>query len=104
MTGSDRLTRQDQNVPHLCPSCGFELHFNPRGRTPHSEKACPCCGIHFGYDDQLGDPDAAYARWRERWIDSGKRWWAKTPAPANFNADEQLAKLTNAEPENNPGT
>ena len=104
MTGSDRLTRLDQNVPHLCPSCGFELDFDPRGRNPHSEKACPCCGIHFGYDDRLGDPDAAYARWRQRWIDSGKRWWGKAPAPADFNADKQLAKLTDVPPGNNAGT
>jgi hypothetical protein len=93
MGGSDRITSADSNLPFLCPACGFELDFNPRGRNRHTEKVCLCCGIYFGYDDQADDPEAVYARWRQRWIDLGKRWWGRAPVPPDFNPDKQLSKL-----------
>jgi hypothetical protein len=81
------------NPPYLCPACGFQLEFDPRGRTLETAAICPCCGIHFGHDDQIGDPEAAYTKWRAWWIIWGQRWWSNDPPPPDFNPDKQLAKL-----------
>jgi hypothetical protein len=80
----------------LCPVCGFKLDFKPWAEAAAKEKeqVCPCCGIHFGYDDQNEkEREAVYLTWRERWIEDGRRWWSKIPAPVDFNPPWQLARL-----------
>ncbi len=81
-------------IQQLCPVCGFDLSFTPWSIGIEAERPCPCCGIHFGHDDRLGCPrEEIYATWRRRWIEEGKRWWSTAPRPADFNPDEQLARL-----------
>jgi len=37
----------------LCPVCGYKLDFTPWDGGEFVERSCPCCGIHFGYDDLI---------------------------------------------------
>lgn len=77
----------------VCPVCGNQLNFTPWAGDVQSEKSCPCCGIHFGYDDlDVDRRSATYRAFRRRWLSYGKRWWSD-PAPTDFDADKQLARL-----------
>ena len=78
----------------ICPACGFQLDFMPWADNTELEPPCPCCGIHFGYDDATeGLRWQAYEKWRRRWVDDGMRWWSNKPCAAGFNPAEQLARL-----------
>ena len=78
----------------LCPVCGYELGFTPWESGVQSEAICPCCGIHFGSDDQVEALRwQKYIAWRRRWINDGKKWWSNEPVPADFDPNEQLARL-----------
>jgi hypothetical protein len=50
-----------------------------------SDEICPCCGIHFGYDDVAsGDPamrERVYREWRVQWTAAGKKWWSQGREP-----------------------
>jgi hypothetical protein len=78
----------------LCPACGFKLAFKPWNDGKAQDKPCPCCGIHFGHDDQNeAKRVATYLDWRERWIDEGRRWWSAGEPPIDFNPPWQLARV-----------
>jgi hypothetical protein len=78
----------------LCPACGYKLEFMPWKDGKAKEKPCPCCGIHFGHDDVNEEKrEATYLLWRERWIDTGRRWWSAGAPPSDFNPPWQLARL-----------
>jgi hypothetical protein len=77
----------------ICPVCGHKLDFTPWDGSEFKERSCPCCGIHFGYDDLIEiDREAVYRAWRNRWVAHGMRWWGKNPAP-ECNPEKQLATL-----------
>jgi hypothetical protein len=78
----------------VCPVCGYKLDFTPWATAGPTEQVCPCCGIHFGYDDLIAEQrQSVYITWRQRWIKNGRRWWSKNPVPADFNPPWQLARL-----------
>jgi hypothetical protein len=81
----------------ICPSCGFKLSFIPWAE-PERELPCPCCGLHFGYDDKRPEPErpAVYLAWRERWLNSGRIWWSRNQ-PDDYNPAWQLARLLHLE-------
>ena len=82
---------------HICPVCGHTLGFAPWEGNKFQERACPCCGIHFGYDDRIeSNRETVYLAWRQRWIEDGKRWWGENPPP-DYKPDEQLANLERRE-------
>ena len=36
----------------MCPACGFDaLDEEPWSDDSASDEICPCCALHFGYDD-----------------------------------------------------
>ena len=82
----------------ICPACGFSGLFDPpwSAHGSQSDEICPCCGIHFGYDDDCGGVQearpAAYAAWRTNWQADGMRWWSNGPRqpPANWDPVQQL--------------
>ena len=83
-------------MTNLCPACGATLDFLPwsSDESP-SEEVCPCCGIHFGYDDAAGGDPAKrpliYRQWRADWVALGSRWLSTTrPAPRGWSATMQL--------------
>jgi hypothetical protein len=77
----------------ICPVCGNQLDFSPQSADLENERACLCCGIHFGYDDaDAMHREGIYKKWRRIWIGYGKRWW-RGEEPTGFNADEQLKRL-----------
>ncbi len=81
----------------LCPACGFPLDYQPWKGENASHEICPCCGIHFGYDDAARGDAAArpilYLGWRNCWRAHGCRWWSKNPPPANWDSKTQLESL-----------
>jgi len=59
-----------------CPACGYPGLAEPPWRHGQpSDEICPCCGLHFGYDDVAGGEPArrtaGYLRWRRRWAAEG---------------------------------
>jgi hypothetical protein len=82
----------------ICPACGFQLDFKPWSGDSASDEICPSCGIQFGYDDfasgDLAGRLQVYLSWRQRWIDSGMRWWSKRSEPANWNPKVQIERLS----------
>ena len=58
--------RQTHEVT-TCPACGFDgLFERPWTGDSASDEICPCCGIHFGYDDFGYRSEDFYAGWRAR--------------------------------------
>ncbi|HSI13899.1 MAG TPA: hypothetical protein VK961_17770 [Chthoniobacter sp.] len=81
-------------MKHTCPVCGWpELHEPPRSASgAASFELCPCCGFEFGFDDD--DQGLTYEQARTRWIAGGMKWWSSSrPAPAEWNASRQLARV-----------
>lgn len=57
-----------------------------------SDEICPCCGIHYGYDDDdVPDKEAVYKKWRDNWVSNGCVWFSKgRRPPVGWNSIEQL--------------
>jgi uncharacterized Zn finger protein (UPF0148 family) len=80
-----------------CPVCGYQLQFQPWSGDV-IERSCPCCGIFFGIDDSNKNTrEVIYRIRRLRWIAFRKRWLGYTPQPADYDPDEQLARLEELE-------
>ncbi len=102
------------SVQMRCYACGFELDeypYEPIHLIPNPSVICPSCGIHYGYDDQgAGDviPDELAATewkfgdethkkiihfWRQRWSDSGMKFWSPRPLPKNWDPIKQMENI-----------
>lgn len=58
---------------------------------PQDDLICPCCGIHFGYDDFA----VSHAELRSAWLDKGAHWFSRhTPMPSDWSPVNQLHNLT----------
>jgi hypothetical protein len=83
-----------------CLACGYGGLDGPLWDGPSaSDEICPCCGLHYGYDDaSAGRGDATsefYVGWRARWILDGKPWFSSSrKPPAGWSADKQLTRHT----------
>jgi hypothetical protein len=66
--------------PHyICPVCGADLRFTQleRGGT-QPEVSCHRCGLRFGLGDLIENQrEGVNAKWRSRWTEYCKRWWAR---------------------------
>jgi hypothetical protein len=108
-------------IKKICYVCGLELDeypYSDPGEIPRANDSiiCPCCGIHYGYDDEgAGDiiPDElSYSNWkfgdekhikiikfwRDRWISTGMKWKHQdlsslTFMPHNWDPEEQMKKV-----------
>jgi hypothetical protein len=83
---------------YACLACGYWGLTEPpwRGGSA-SDEICPCCGLHFGYDDAFGGRvdlrPAFYHGWRLKWRKAGMRWWSPDPPPVGWDPEEQLQAL-----------
>ncbi len=81
----------------VCPVCGYDrLYEPPWSNDVGSDEICPCCGIHFGYDDMAGGDaarrEARHRELRTRWIDGGCLWFSRTRrAPEQWDPCAQLS-------------
>jgi hypothetical protein len=81
-----------------CLACGFSIAVEQLWiGDAASDEICPCCGLHYGYDDAQagrGDPDSDfYVGWRARWIMDGYPWFsAATPPPDGWSGPQQVAQ------------
>lgn len=82
----------------LCPVFGFELDFEPWPDEDGSLEICPCCFIHFGYEDATGgDPQRRteiYKERRQAWIATGMPFRDSASKPADWDPREQLRRVT----------
>lgn len=80
-----------------CPVCGLQLDFEPWVENSGSQEICPSCGIQFGYDDFAGGDRSkradVYRGWRKKWLQTGPKWWSKSPQPLNWNPTEQIKNI-----------
>jgi len=85
---------------YACLACGFQgLDEPPWHGTSGSDQICPCCGLHFGYDDHVaGRPElrpAFYQGWRLKWRNDGMRWWATDePPPDDWDPESQFRSIS----------
>ena len=79
----------------MCPACGFDaLDEEPWNGDSASDEICPCCALHFGYDDFANRTADFCAGWRARWIADGKPWFSTgRPAPPDWSAERQLDRI-----------
>ena len=84
----------------LCPTCGYNLGFEPWRDDIPSHRICPSCGIHFGYDDVpaasglQGTRAEIYRLWRKRWIEGGMEWFSRSrQPPTDWEPRQQLRKI-----------
>jgi hypothetical protein len=91
-----RSPRHTQLVTN-CLACGFGIAVQALWvDEAASDEICPCCGLHFGYDDAgagRGDPRSEfYDGWRARWIMDGYPWFSTaTLPPEGWSGPEQVA-------------
>ena len=88
---------------YSCPACGFPgLDEAPWQGAAPSDDICPCCGIHFGYDDFAGDRadlrPAFYSGWRGKWHTDGMQWWSSEPPPVGWDAEGQYRSVAEKTP------
>ena len=82
-------------MSYTCPVCGWpELSEPPYDEFGSASfEICPCCGVEFGYDDEVKGETHQQAR--ARWIADGMKWWSTSrPAPEGWNASLQLARIS----------
>lgn len=80
---------------NYCLVCNYDsLYQSPYDdRGVPSDEICPCCGFHFGFDDDNNDKEESFIRWREKWISEGYIWFSKSRLPKDkWNPIEQLKK------------
>ena len=81
---------------HPCLACGHSGLDEPLwDGDSASNQICPCCGLHYGYDDAAhgrGDPASGfYAAWRARWLVDGCPWFSTTTRPPDgWTGQEQV--------------
>ena len=87
------------NVPK-CPACGYEPSAEPSSALSARgfDQYCPCCGIHFGHDDDTGGDTGKqqeiYRQWRMHWILDGMRWWSTSlEAPTGWDPRAQVRSI-----------
>ena len=78
---------------YICLVCGFGgLKEPPYSKQDEpSYEICPCCGFEFGFDAD-NDPEA-FAAFRQRWIDSGAKWFMPKRRPKNWDLKKQLLDI-----------
>jgi hypothetical protein len=76
---------------NVCRICGLlqETPWGEDGKTP-SFDICACCGVEFGYEDS--SLKAIYA-YRQKWLDTGAKWYLLEFLPENWDLDEQLKNI-----------
>lgn len=77
-----------------CIVCNYAGLFDPPydERGIPSDEICPCCGFHYGYDDDdVANKEDAFKLWKEKWIENGLKWFSKgRKSPEDWKANEQL--------------
>lgn len=77
---------------YKCIVCNYDGLYEPPydERGIASDEICPCCGFHYGYDDDNKD-DTIYKIWREKWVKEGHVWFSKgRPQPKNWDYNIQM--------------
>lgn len=81
------------NKLFICKVCGYDYGdyiWGEDGKIPSFE-ICPCCGTEFGYEDAS---EVAIVSQRQRWLDSGKKWFLSNKKPQNWDSLNQLKNLS----------
>jgi hypothetical protein len=75
---------------NICPVCGYDHQ-----SQIEDHKICPCCRLHYGYQDAGWKPKAArYAQLRQEWMARGAKWESKRlPQPPDWSAAKQLLNI-----------
>ncbi|MEW4415272.1 hypothetical protein [Clostridium sp. AN503] len=79
-------------MKYMCPICNynglFEKPYDENGNG--SYEICPCCDFEFGCDD-FPDKEKQQDMWKQKWIDSGCKWFSKSrKPPEGWDAHIQL--------------
>ena len=68
---------------NTCPVCFFQ----PLPWPPEDHNVCICCGTEFGFHDF----ESTFDQLRERWIQTGMRWFSSEfPPPPSWNPSKQV--------------
>jgi len=80
-------------LKYKCLVCSYdnlyEEPYDEKGIA--SDEICPCCGFHYGYDDNNDKNQQIYEAWRKKWIENGCQWFSKgRPKPKDWNPIKQF--------------
>jgi hypothetical protein len=83
---------------YLCLACGYPgLDEPPWNGLSGSDQICPCCGLHFGYDDHVAGREdlrpTFYHGWRLKWHTDGMAWWSSVPPPDGWDPKAQFETI-----------
>ncbi len=77
---------------NFCKVCGLYHKLFPwgeDGKMP-SYDICECCGVEFGYEDYQV---SSTKKFRQKWLNSGAKWFHSKEKPDNWNLEEQLKNI-----------
>lgn len=77
---------------YMCYVCGWAgLKEDPAAQN---HEICPCCSVHFGYNDWGPEEHERHAYLRQIWMENEKcAWWLKQHGPPEgWDAQKQLDK------------
>jgi hypothetical protein len=89
-------TGREGSPGYTCPVCGYPRLINDPDDLLH--EICPSCGIQFGLHTPGPGADPVmtaeiYARWRQKWTDSGMQYHGPEPPPPGWNPEQQLRNI-----------
>lgn len=91
-------------MQNLCLVCGYGQLYEPPvdERGISSDEICPCCGFHYGFDDDdIRDGIDVYEIWREEWVSGGCMWFSEgRKPPEDWNPVRQLQGASGSLSEN----
>ncbi len=80
---------------YICRVCGLDVYYyyyDPPWTPDNiaSDDICPCCGVHFGYEDFTLEGMKEY---RKQWLDKGAKWFVPKEKPENWSLEEQMKNI-----------
>lgn len=78
-----------RNSTH-CLVCGLDQGAFAWENNIPSHNICDCCGTEFGYHDCMLEGIKEH---RNRWIDSGYKWFWPKSKPENWDPKRQLENI-----------
>jgi hypothetical protein len=85
---------EEDYMNRVCLVCNYQELYEPPydNRGVPSDEICPCCGFHYGFDDDgYSNKEEAFKLWLDKWIKDGCPWFSKSrKPPKNWNPAEQL--------------
>jgi CRISPR/Cas system-associated protein Cas10 (large subunit of type III CRISPR-Cas system) len=78
----------------FCRVCGREFTIDNAPWNDDempSHEICPCCGVQFGYEDDIY---AGVNDYRNQWLNGGAKWFSPGLRPKDWILEAQLKNIS----------